>query len=235
MLHRKGRFGSIAREAWEHSPVGESELEGHRIVKDNKFVLVMHRDPYTDRTEYGYYEYPIVAFPTVPNMGKLRRVFESLRGFHVNIKQLGQIPNDPEAAGTLMLYLDNPDVTEGRWIDASRNLRSLGVDFNGKLHEISYVQSHYEVGTQEGRVERSFATKHHGWRLRALKEAIRLARNTNSVLFLRKVHANKHLFESRFGGKSQFHRDIEEALNQGGGGKVIKKDDYYFIIPSHPE
>ncbi|HIH20900.1 TPA: hypothetical protein HA244_06565, partial [Candidatus Micrarchaeota archaeon] len=89
---------TIAEKAWKDAPQGLSTLDGFRVFKTRKMLLV-HEAPYVER-HFDNYLHKLVAFPRPEHLGQFASAAES-------VEAGGENKSNPGAIGELHFRVAN--------------------------------------------------------------------------------------------------------------------------------
>lgn len=180
-------------------PNGVSEVGGYRVVKDKSMVLVTEVPPEKERVM----DINIVAFPRAEHFPEFEKASRGVEGY-------GSALINPTGIGTISITR-RP----------------------GEPYILRYAQSHYLT---EGNprltdaslgLKRKLATRYHGWRKRAIKEAIKLVKRENTSLIVTKqgLRGSRKLDVN---GRSQFEREVREvAWDMGASSRFLERSRHY--------
>jgi len=222
-------FAEVARKAWERAPEGRSEIEGHRITRDSKMVLVTKGS----RTETN-----IVAFPRPEHFEAFEKAIE-------NLFVAGPSTANPGAVGTIGLKKFN-QVIVARSPLYREFWTAIGRDVPGarpSFYQLVLAQAHFtttgDQARREGRpvyqealLPKRLYRRYSGWLQRGLRESIALAGDEKKDLLLDKQEENAARLLT---GKkaAAFRAELERACRETGA-QMLEGKRFVVVRPVAP-
>lgn len=209
----------VAQKAWQNPAIGEMEIDGHRVVKDGKIVIVTQ--------ETNGRKVVSVAFPKMEHLSEFE---QAAKGTDSG----GPAQNNPGGIGTLeMVRLPGPSAfTQSRPAPAA-------VQKCDQVWMLQTAQAHFKTktwGSQRPTLSRTRATQYLGWRIRALHEAVKHCKKSGIPLIIEKTtHINEFLLAEREDGKpSPLMQEIKK-VTQENGWRLSENRHFIAIHPSETE
>ena len=191
----------VAGAAWEMARKGTtSSFMSHRVVKHSNYLVVMPRLKKW-RQARSVDTLPIVIFPDPKHFEHFRKAVSSTR-------EDGPGYDHPGGIGTV-------------------RLRKQADELSGPHLELLYAQAHFKVGTSDNELPRSLATRYGGWRVYALREALKMAR-----LLRKEVWIHKNVLKPPGNTSDRFSDEVERVSKQTGFD-VLRMAEGVWIVPKH--
>ncbi len=216
----------IVKKAWKEAPIGVSSMEGHKVIKNNKMLLIIEdldknikilKNPGEEDITP---DIKIIAYPRLEHHVDFSNANE-------NVKEHGPATHYPVSIGSIEASIP----IHLRVADGGKNFEEILFEkvksrvpaIGKKIINLNYIQAHFKAGDKEGFLPRSLATKYGGWRSRSISELIKIAEELNRDIIIN----NKFV---KWRKKPELRKDIEKASKELGA-KVLTGGQYLVIKP----